>query len=330
MKSGWSIVPGVHLASHLEARLPAIQHRLLAWYSRHKRTLPWRQTRDPYKIVVSEVMLHQTQVSRVIPKYHEFLDRFPTFSDLALADRSDVIRAWAGLGYNRRSVQLHELARSVVEQYGGELPGEPRALQQFVGIGKYTAAAVACFAFGRQVPALDTNAGRVIARLLADSFDYRAPPGRPLAAAANRILPRGRAAEWNQALMDLGASICTARRPSCGHCPVAGECAGRTVLKGSAGTRLHKAAERRPAYGQAAVFLGSSRYYRGRIVERLRRQPPGRRLTLDELGMSIRDDFSPAFRAWLVQLLAALEADGLVRLEGGHGKSQQPVTVRLP
>jgi A/G-specific adenine glycosylase len=313
---------------HLETRLRRLQERLLGWYATHKRTLPWRLTRDPYKILVSEIMLQQTQVTRVAPKYSEFLARFPTLSDLAGAARADVIRAWAPLGYNRRAVRLHEIARTVVDQCDGLLPREPKELAQLQGLGPYTAAAVACFAFDRQVATLDTNARRVIGRLLADYFEYRDPSAPALLAAANQLLPAGRAADWNQALMDLGASICTARAPACSRCPAARECAGRASLSAGTGRPARRAAERASAYKARGAFVSSSRYYRGRIVQRLRHQRPRDTLDLAELGSWLREDFTPGHQAWLLALLRGLEADGLVRIEGDVGDPER-VAVRL-
>lgn len=186
-----------------------MEERLLAWYSQNTRDLPWRKTRDPYAILVSEVMLQQTQVARVVPRYLRFLDRWPTVEALAAATPAEVITEWDGMGYNRRAVLLHRCARAVVVARG--FPRDPAELERLPGIGPYTAAAVACFAFGAQVAAPDTNARRVLARL-----------GRPDAQP-----PPGRAYDWNQALFDLGREVCLARRPRCERCPLAGECPSR-------------------------------------------------------------------------------------------------------
>ena len=186
-----------------------MEERLLAWYSQNTRDLPWRHTRDPYAILVSEVMLQQTQVARVVPRYRRFLDRWPTVEALAAATPAEVITEWDGLGYNRRAVLLHRCATAVVAT--GGFPREPAGLERLPGIGPYTAAAVACFAFGVQVAAPDTNARRVLGRL-----------GR-----ADATPPPGRAYEWNQALFDLGREVCLARRPRCERCPLAGECPSR-------------------------------------------------------------------------------------------------------
>jgi A/G-specific adenine glycosylase len=187
-----------------------MQGAVLAWYGRNTRDLPWRHTHDSYAILVSEVMLQQTQVARVVPRYTEWLERWPTASALAAAAPADVIRAWSGLGYNRRAVNLHRCAQAVVAR--GRFPREPEELQKLPGIGPYTAAAIACFAFGAQIAAPDTNALRVM---------ERAFPGAAVTP------PPGRAYEWNQALFDLGRQICIARRPRCEVCPLAAGCPSR-------------------------------------------------------------------------------------------------------
>ena len=182
----------------------------MAWYSQNGADLPWRTTRDPYAILVSEVMLQQTQVSRVVPRCQTWLERWPTVEALAAAVPADVIAAWIGLGYNRRAVNLHRCAGAVVAI--GGFPRDPRELQKLPGIGPYTAAAIACFAFGAHVAAPDTNARRVLGRAFGDP-DRQPPPGRSY--------------EWNQALFDLGREICIARRPRCEVCPLAAGCPAR-------------------------------------------------------------------------------------------------------
>jgi A/G-specific adenine glycosylase len=184
-----------------------MQDAVLSWYSQHARDLPWRRTRDPYAILVSEVMLQQTQVPRVLPRYRDWLERWPTAESLAEAPVAEAIRAWAGLGYNRRALNLHRCAQAVTEL--GGFPRDPDQLRRLPGIGPYTAAAIACFAFGAQLAAPDVNARRVLSRALGNP-DLPPPPGR--------------AYEWNQALFDLGSAICIARRPRCGDCPLAGGC----------------------------------------------------------------------------------------------------------
>ena len=192
---------------------------LLRWYGRHQRDLPWRRTRDPYHVLVSEIMLQQTQVDRVIPKFHEFLGRYPTLEALAMADVADVKRTWVPLGYNIRPVHLHGIAREAVARYGGRLPEDEKALRQMKGIGRYTAGAVRSFAYGARAPILDTNVRRVLGRVF-HGTDGRCVGAASLWALAERILPRARVYDFNQALMDFGATWCTARKPLCLPCPM--------------------------------------------------------------------------------------------------------------
>jgi A/G-specific adenine glycosylase len=198
---------------------------LLGWYARHRRDLPWRRTRDPYHVLVSEIMLQQTQVERVVPKYREFLGRYPTLETLAVADLAEVRRVWYPLGYNIRPVHLHGIAREAVARYGGRLPDDEAALRSLKGIGRYTAGAVRSFAYGRRAPILDTNVRRVLGRV------FYGVDGRRIGAAAlwrlaELLLPRRDCYDFNQALMDFGATWCTARKPLCLTCPLRRACRG--------------------------------------------------------------------------------------------------------
>lgn len=202
--------------------------RLRAWYRRHARDLPWRRTRDPYAILVSELMLQQTQVSRVLEYWPRFLERFPTLGSVATAREAQVVREWAGLGYYARARNLHRLSRWVTRDGAGALPAEPDALRALPGIGAYTAGAVASFAHETRTALVDTNVARVLSRV----FAPRLRPTRPrdlrrLWAIAQQTLPRTGKATWthNQALMELGALICTARVKRCPLCPVRPICA---------------------------------------------------------------------------------------------------------
>lgn len=200
----------------------AFRRRLLAWYRRKGRDLPWRRTRDPYRILVSEVMLQQTQVSRVVPKYREWLRRYPSIASLAAASASEVRETWYPLGYNIRPLRLRSIARTVVRRHRGRLPRSRDGLLALPGIGAYTAGAVLSFAFGQDAAVLDTNVRRVLRRVWAGE---KVQVGdRALWDLAERLLPRGRAYDFNQALMDLGATVCTARRPGCSACPLANVC----------------------------------------------------------------------------------------------------------
>jgi A/G-specific adenine glycosylase len=237
---------------------------VLGWGERHLRDLPWRRTRDPWAVLVSEVMAQQTGVGRVVPYYERFLGRFPTPAACAAAPIGDVLRLWAGLGYNRRAVNLQRCARAVVDRHGGALPAGGADLLALPGVGPYTARAVLAFAFERDVGVVDTNVGRVLARW----------EGRPLNPSevqerADALVPRGRAWAWNQAVMELGGTVCLRRRPRCASCPVRSSCAWS-----SAGLAAPD-----PADGSAGVgtgqprFEGSDRQGRGRLVEALCRGP---------------------------------------------------------
>ncbi len=204
---------------------------LLRWYPRHRRDLPWRRTRDPYHVLVSEIMLQQTQVERVVPKYGEFLTRYPTLEALAAADPAEVRRTWYPLGYNIRPVHLHAIAREAVARYGGRLPDDDKALRTLKGIGRYTAGAVLSFAYGRRAPILDTNVRRVLGRVFYGK-DGRRVPNAALWRLAELLLPRRRMYDFNQALMDFGAVWCTARKPLCLPCPMRRVCRAYPVSEG--------------------------------------------------------------------------------------------------
>lgn len=199
------------------------QERLLRWYAEHGRDLPWRKTNDPYHILVSEVMLQQTQVDRVIPKYHEFLDKYPSFRELASAQPDEVRQTWYPLGYNVRPYRLHSIAKETVARYGGALPSDPDELLSFKGIGRYTAGAIRSFAFNEDAPILDTNVIRVLYRVFLGSGDPKARTSR-LWQISEALIPRGKGYDFNQALMDFGAMQCIARDPYCLLCPMKDFC----------------------------------------------------------------------------------------------------------
>jgi A/G-specific adenine glycosylase len=198
---------------------------LLAWYRRHGRDLPWRRTGDPYHILVSEVMLQQTQVDRVLPKYQEWLARYPDFEALAAAPEAEVVRSWHPLGYNIRPRRLQSIAREAVARFEGRLPDDEGTLRSFKGIGAYTAGAVMSFAFGRRAAILDTNVARVLSRVfLGRTADGKGPGTRHLWDISRAVLPHKHVFDFNQGLMDLGALVCTARKPRCLACPLARQC----------------------------------------------------------------------------------------------------------
>ena len=202
------------------------RRRLLDWYRKNGRDLPWRRTRDPYHILVSEVMLQQTQVDRVLPKYREWLDKYPSLSALAAAAESDVTTTWRPLGYNIRPRRLHAIARESVARFGGELPSDDETLRSFKGIGAYTAGAVRSFAFGERAAILDTNVARVLFRVFVGSGELKSHAmRRHLWSVSETVLPLRHVFDFNQALMDFGATLCTARKPKCLLCPMRSDCA---------------------------------------------------------------------------------------------------------
>ena len=202
------------------------RRRLLDWYRRNGRDLPWRRTRDPYHILVSEVMLQQTQVDRVLPKYHEWLQKYPTLTALADAPEADVSSTWRPLGYNIRPRRLHAIARESVARFGGELPSDEETLLSFKGIGAYTAGAVRSFAFGQRAAILDTNVARVLFRVFVGRGDPRPHAMRQhLWSVSRTVLPFRHVFDFNQALMDFGATLCTAKKPKCLLCPMQRDCA---------------------------------------------------------------------------------------------------------
>ncbi len=286
---------------------------LASWYASHARDLPWRRTTDPYAILVSEVMLQQTQVSRTIPKYAEFLNAFPTLQALADAPVADVIRAWSGMGYNARAVRLHRLAVEVVANRRGALPRTAEGLRALPGIGPYTAAAVACFAFGASEPVLDTNVYRVLSRVV----HGLTPPSRSeLEPLARALLPEPGApmdaSAWAQALMDVGATVCSVSSPTCGSCPLEPHCAAAPALARADAPRT-LAESSVPYVAKQGTFAGSARFYRGRIVAALRGLPAGGSLSVERLA----DAAGGLPSAEVMALVDGLVRDGLARRVGG-------------
>jgi A/G-specific adenine glycosylase len=212
------------------------QRRLLAWYARHRRDLPWRRTRDPYRVLVSEIMLQQTQVERVVPKYRQFVARYPTLAALARARPAAVRRLWYPLGYNIRPVRLQAIARESVARYASRLPDDEVTLRRLPGVGPYTAGALLCFAFRRDAPIVDTNVRRVLGRIfLGPRRLGRLRRDKTLWELARALLPRGRAYDYNQALMDFGATWCMPRAPRCPRCAMRSFCAAYAAGRNGAG-----------------------------------------------------------------------------------------------
>ena len=294
-----------------------VRNALIAWYEENARDLPWRRTRDPWRILVSEVMLQQIQVKRAVPFYEAFLARFPTARALSEAPVSEAIKAWGNLGRYRRVVSLHRTARILLEEFDGQVPSDPEVLVKLPGIGPYTAGAVACFAFERDAHFVDTNARRVLHRLF---FGVDVP--RPavsegeLLRLAEAMVPRGRGWKWGQAVIEFGALRCTARKPLCESCPLSDLCVAKPMIRATLATlpRAEKAAHR---------YEGSNRYYRGRALAVLREAPEGG-VTLRELGEGLREGFGEGDLLWLLGVVGSLEKDGLAVVSSA-GKRPQAV-----
>ena len=264
---------------------------VLDWYAANARDLAFRRADDPWAILVSEVMAQQTQAARAAEHWERFMAAYPTPAALAAASPADAIRAWRGLGYNRRAIALRGAAGRIVEDHGGRVPDSLEALVALPGIGPYTARAVLAIAFGRPVAALDTNIRRVVGR----AFDDAGRAGRELQAFADGLVPAGRASAWTHALMDIGATFCRPREPRCEACPIASACLARTRgdepgLGGRAGA---KSAQPPPR------FESTTRWLRGRILDRLRDAPDGAWVRFSE-PLGVHD--VPAVHAQLARL----------------------------
>jgi A/G-specific adenine glycosylase len=244
------------------AQVAHLQQTLLAWYGTCRRDLPWRRTRDPYAVWVSEIMLQQTRVETVIPYYERFLLRFPTAVALAEARADDVLAAWSGLGYYRRARLLHDGAR-VVAAGGGVVPGDREGLLAVPGIGRYTAGAIASIAFGQAVGLVDGNVARVFARLFAIEHDMRKLGMRTAEALADELVAREDPGAWNQALMELGATICTPRSPACGACPLASQC--RALAEGRV-SELPFLSEKKPPVARRVQAIVATRAADGAVL----------------------------------------------------------------
>jgi A/G-specific adenine glycosylase len=271
--------------------------------------------------MISEIMLQQTQVDRVVPKYHAFLDAFPMLEALAAAATADVIRAWSGLGYNRRAVNMQRTARAVLDEHGGQFPQDVATLLKLPGIGPYTAGAIACFAFEQDVGFMDTNIRRVLQRLFVGPEAIAAAGEARLRELAQAAVPSGQGWAWNQAIMELGALICTAAAPACWRCPVQAHCAAYAAWRSADeqafgnGQTIELQRRRKVAERRESPYAGSNRFYRGRVIEALRGLPAGATIALRDLGRQIKQGFGDDELPWLREIVAGLARDGLLALE---------------
>ena len=306
---------------------------MISWFRENARDLPWRRTRDPWRVLVSEVMLQQIQVVRAVPFYERFVDRFPTVRALAEAPLAEAIQVWGDLGRYRRVVNLHRTARIIVEEHEGMVPSDPETLMKLPGIGPYTAGAVACFAFERDVAFVDTNMRRVLHRVF---FGVDVPSAtatdREVLDVAARLVPSGAGWEWNQALMEFGASRCTARKPTCKDCPLREACLARPEV-GESLARQPRGAKKEPGYR----YEDTNRYLRGRVLAQLREDAAasGGGIDLRELGRQVREGFTDEDVPLLHGVVESLAKDGLAVAEeraayGSDGDEKGEMRVRLP
>jgi A/G-specific adenine glycosylase len=304
---------------------PWLARRLRPWFDRHQRDLPWRRDRDPYRIWVSEVMLQQTQVATVVPYFERFLRAFPTVADLAAAALADVLRLWEGLGYYRRARDLHRAARLLVERHGGAFPDDPAVLGRLPGLGRYTRNAVLSQAFDRRLPILEANSRRVLSRLFGRAEDPRqAEANRWLWRAAEDVLPARGAGAFNQALMELGALVCTPLAPDCAGCPLAPRCRARRLgLQGQIPARA-------PAPPATRVEEAAVVVWRGRRVLLVQRPPGGRWAGLWEFPHAPLEDGEPheAAAARLLADRTGVEARlGAELMTLRHGITRYQITL---
>ena len=301
---------GVDPTDHLPEDVESVRAALVEWYEADHREYPWRETTDPYAILVSEVMSQQTQLDRVVDAYEDFLKEWPTVEALAEADRADVVGFWTAhsLGYNNRAKYLHEAARQVREEFDGEFPETPDGLQELMGVGPYTANAVASFAFNNGDAVVDTNVERVLYRAFAEIHNSDDPQYEEV---ANALMPDGQSRVWNNAIMELGGVACQ-KTPRCDEegCPWREWCHAYQTGDFTA-----------PDVRTQPEFEGSRRQFRGRIVRTLGEYDE---MELDELGPRVRVDYAPdgdCGREWLRELLSDLADDGLVEVDEGDGNA---------
>ncbi len=309
-----------------------VRERLLVWFAREGRSFPWRElegrglshsmstsvTHDPWLILVSEVMLQQTQASRVATRIGPFMDEYPDPRSLARASVSEVLMAWRGMGYNSRGLRLREAAQMIVDRFGGRVPGTYEELRTLPGVGAYTARAVLCFAFGIDITPVDVNIARFLSRVFygPPGLEHRAPH-EAIEGVAAALIPEGDAYRWCQALMDIGATICTARSPSCSACPVASVCLGRNPIA----TPFSRGRVRK---GEPTIGGEPRRIWRGRIVEVLRDHPEGASVqALSKLVRASQPEPEQSFVDQMAVIVHLLVEEGLVEGVGVVSESTE-------
>lgn len=284
----------------------AVVDAVIAWFEAHGRDLPWRDTRDPWAVLVSEVMLQQLRVARTLPFYERFVARFPTPDSLAAATLGEAPAVWGDLGRYRAAAALHRAARIIVADHVGHVPADVDELIRLPGVGPYTAGAVACFALERPVAFLDTNARRVLHRVFVgvDVPRPTAPPSQ-LRDLAERLVPTDRAWAWNQALIEVGALRCRARSVDCDRCPVSRWCVARPPIAAALAATPRSATV-------TSRYAGTNRQHRGQVL-RVLRGSGDEVVSIDRVGRQLRPHYDESDRAWIDSVVASLERDGLVR-----------------
>lgn len=290
---------------------------LLDWYSQYQRILPWRTNNSPYYVLVSEFMLQQTQVLRVMEKFDEFTEKFPTIQDLAKASKAGVIDAWSGLGYNRRALLLHRFAQEVCEKYDGEIPQDKEQLQELPGMGPYTTGAILSFAYNLPEPAIDVNVRRIYLRFF-QGKDQGLPIGRKeeqeLYNLVKKTIPENKSAAFHNALMDFGSMVCTRNTPLCHECPLQNNCKFFPLYKHNQDEALFVMEKRKePGVNENGKHL-PNRIFRGRMVE-FTRKNKGKEISLVDLGKIIKKDYREAEEEWLLSLCEKLKNDGLLNYQ---------------
>lgn len=278
-----------------------VTEALLEYGQKYNRSLPWRKTRDPWKILVSEYMLQQTQVERVIPKYHEFLKKFPSPHALSKAPLRDLLTLWGGLGYNRRAKHLHLTAGHITDRHKGKVPNTVIDLEKLPGIGPYTSRAILAFAFNQNGTLFDTNIKRIVCRIFfGGEYARKIPDDNTLHSVLSHIFPKGRSREWHNTLMDFGSTVCVSKNPKCDTCPLARSCNAYRMMKKSNSPQVR-------FFPKQSVFRGSFREVRGNVL-RLLREVKQNRLSLNVIYRMCGDRAKDA--------VTALSKDGLVNIKG--------------
>lgn len=289
-------------------RKKRFQEKLLDWYSEHSRELPWRNTHDPYHIVVSELMLQQTQVDRVIPKYDAWFKQFPTVKSLADAPTKDVIAAWQGLGYNRRALYLQRIAQTVLDEFNGAFPKTREELLELPGIGPYTAGALMSFAYKADEAIVDTNVIRLLGRMFIGYKDLPSVSEKELWNLSKSMIPKkGKTYYFNQALMDFGAMVCDLRKPKCDECPFQKMCASYPDIQDAKPNEL-----RYQKKAKEKLYFGKPRrIWRGKILKYLHEVESATPL---QIGYNIQHDFEQDRLDWVKEVIITLEKDGLISI----------------